>query len=64
MAKTPKSKTKDKHTSGFMLRLPGAYRAPMAALKAKNRRPMTTELQLALDKHFKDEGIAPPATSN
>ena len=63
MAKTPKPKPKDQHKSGFMVRLPDAYRGPMATLKAKNRRPMTTELQMALDKHFKEEGIKPPDSS-
>lgn len=56
MAKKPK---KDQHKSGFLVRLPESYRPPLERLKAKNKRPITSEVQLALDKHFKDEDAKP-----
>jgi hypothetical protein len=55
-----KKKPGDKHKSGFMIRLPEAYRAPLSTLKTKNRRPTTTEVQIALDKHLQSEGVKPP----
>jgi len=58
MAKTPKKKP-DTHKSGFMVRLPESYRTILSKLKAKNRRTITVEIQIALDKHAKDEGIPP-----
>ena len=60
MAKKKTEPPKDQHKSGFMVRLPEPYRAAMMALKAKNKRPMTSEIQIALDKHLKDEGMQPP----
>jgi hypothetical protein len=57
-------KPKDQHKSGFMVRLPERYRPTFAALYKKHRRPMTVEVQIALEKHAKDEGVTlPPDTS-
>jgi predicted DNA-binding protein len=53
----PRSKPKDQHKSSFMVRLPEAYRERLAQLKARTRRPITAEVQLALDKHFRDEKV-------
>jgi hypothetical protein len=47
----------DRHQSGFLVRLPEAFRGPLDELKAKHRRAITTEVQIALEKHFRDEGI-------
>lgn len=55
MAKKPTAK--DRHKSGFMVRLPEKYRELMAKLRMKNRRTITTEVQIALDEHLKREGI-------
>lgn len=52
-------KQKDQHKSGLMVRLPEEYRPKLLELKAKNRRPTTTEVQIALDKHLQSEGIKP-----
>lgn len=61
MAKTSKPGPKpDRHKSGFMVRLPNAYREAMAALRAKSRRTITMEIRVALDKHLQAEGIEPP----
>lgn len=51
----PKSKPKDLHRSSFMVRLPESYRERLTSLVARTKRKMTTEVQIALDKHFKDE---------
>lgn len=61
MAAKKKAK-KDGHKSGFMVRLPEQYRPPLEQLRKKSKRPMTSEVQVALDKHFKDEGLTPPGT--
>ena len=50
----------DLHRSGFMVRLPESHRAPLAALKAKHRRAMTVEIQIALEKHYRDEKVDHP----
>ncbi len=62
MAKGEKKppKGKDRHASGFMIRFPEAYREAMNKLKAKTRRTITVEAQIALDKHLKENGIEPP----
>lgn len=62
MAAKKKAK-KDAHKSGFMVRLPEQYRPPLEQLKKKTRRTITVEVQLALDKHLKDEGLTPPGTA-
>lgn len=54
-----KAKPKDKHKSAFMVRLPERYRGALESLKAKTRRATTVEVQIALDKHLKDEGQSP-----
>ena len=53
----------DQHVSNFMVRMPMHYRPALAALKAKNRRPITVELQIALDRYLASEGIKPPDSS-
>ena len=58
----PKSKSpKDRHASGFLVRLPEACRDALQKLKAKTRRALTVETQLALDEHLRRAGIEPPA---
>lgn len=54
-----KKKT-DRHKSGFMVRLPAIYRELLNQVRLKSRRTITVEVQIALDKHLKDEGIQPP----
>lgn len=46
--------------TGFMVRLPDRFRPVMEALRKKNRRPMTEEVQIALEKYVLSEGISPP----
>ncbi len=56
------TKAADLHKSGFMVRLPEEFRACLKELKAKNRRDFTVEVQIALEAHFKANGIKfPPA---
>ena len=52
-------KTADRHKSGFMIRLPESYRTLISALTDKSRRTITTEVQVALDKHAKDAKVPP-----
>lgn len=52
-----KKPAKDAHKSGFMVRLPEAYRGRLKKLTGRTKRKITTEVQVALDKHFKDESI-------
>jgi hypothetical protein len=47
----------DQHKSKFMVRLPEAYREKLAKLTARTRRAITVEVQIALDKHFKEEKV-------
>ena len=49
----------DRHASGFMVRLPETFRDLLWKLREKNRRPITEEVQIALEKHLKDEGAWP-----
>ena len=56
-------KPKDKHKSGFMVRLPESHRPVLAALKKKNRRATTEEVQIALEAHYQKEGMPLPGTS-
>jgi hypothetical protein len=58
-----KSKPKDQHKSGFLVRLPVAYRGKLEELRKTTRRPFTTEIQVALDAHMKANGVEPPDTS-
>ena len=46
--------------SGFMVRLPESHRTPLDLLKKKHRRATTVEVQIALEKHYKDESLPPP----
>lgn len=50
----------DAEGRGYMVRLPEAYREPVTRLSRRNRRPITTEVQIALEKYFRDHGIEPP----
>ncbi len=50
-------KPKDKHKSGFMVRLPAEYHEKLRRLTERTQRKMTTEVQRALDRHFKAEKI-------
>jgi hypothetical protein len=61
-AKKSAKRTTDRHRSGFMLRLPENHRLALEELRKKNRRTFTEEVQIALEKHYKDEGVRlPPA---
>lgn len=55
-----KKKAGAQKQSGFMIRLPEWHRAPLDRLKDKNRRPTTVEVQIALEKHYKAEGVDGP----
>lgn len=58
MGKSRKPQPKpDQHRSSFMVRLPEAYRERLTRLVGRTKRKMTTEVQLALDKHFRDEKV-------
>jgi hypothetical protein len=58
-----KKKPKDQHKSGFMVRLPESHRPPLDALKKKHRRATTTEVQIALERHYQAEGVPPPGST-
>lgn len=60
MAK-PKTKPTDRHKSGFMVRLPEAYRTLLQALQDKNQRSMTVEVQRALLLYAEREKVPAPA---
>lgn len=60
MAK-PKKPAKDQHRSGFLVRLPEEFRAPMEAAKAKLGQAYTVAVQRALRAYLKANGIEPPA---
>lgn len=61
MAKKKTGRPKpDQHKSGFMVRLPEAYREKLKALKAITGRPYTTEVRWLLDARLREAGIAPP----
>jgi hypothetical protein len=60
VAKKKADRPKDQHKSGFMVRLPEWHRAVLEGLKAKNRRPITAEVQIALERHYKAEGVKFP----
>lgn len=55
-AKKP-AKPKDKHKSGFLVRLPESYRVALTELKRRTRRPITQEVQIALEAHLKAAGV-------
>jgi hypothetical protein len=50
----------DRHRSGFMLRLPEVYRVQLRKLRAQTRRPMTTDIQIALEKYLAEFQLWPP----
>ncbi len=54
------SKPKDRHKSGMLVRIPARLLPPLAALKAKNRRPYTTEVAIAIESHLKTNGVKIP----
>jgi hypothetical protein len=58
--KVASERTQDRPRSGFMLRLPEEHRIVLEELRSKYRRSLTTEVQIALEKHYRDEGIAFP----
>lgn len=58
-----KKAAKDRHRSGFMVRLPEPYREALAELRRKTRRAITVETQIALDEHLKMNGITPPSAN-
>ena len=60
MAK-PKKPAKDQHKSGFLVRLPEEFRAPLEALKDKLGQPYTVAVQRALRAYLKANGVEPPA---
>lgn len=55
MAKKKKPTAKSDQGGNFMVRLPDDYRAKLERLIAVSKRSFTAEVQVALDKHFKDE---------
>jgi hypothetical protein len=50
----------DRHRSPFMIRLPPIYQEQLRKLRAITRRPMTTEVQIALEKHLAENKLWPP----
>ena len=58
--KTNTPRKTDCHSSTYLVRVPVWCRPALVALKAKNRRPTTTELLIALERHCESEGIPPP----
>lgn len=58
--KKPKAKQPDAHRSGFLVRIPEAYRAKLEELKTKTDRPYTAAVRRALDAYLKEHGIQPP----
>ncbi len=60
MAKNKKQNGRDRHASGFMVRLPEVYRTQLHQLCAQTRRTMTTEIQIALEEHLAKSGLWPP----
>lgn len=50
----------DFHLSNLMVRLPEWCRPALDELKAKNRRPFTIEILIALERHCQAEGVAVP----
>jgi hypothetical protein len=44
----------------FMLKLPEVYRQQLRRLKLKNRRPISTEVMIALEEYLAKAGLWPP----
>jgi hypothetical protein len=60
MAKNKKQNGGDRHTSGFMVRLPEAFRTQLQQMCAQTRRTMTVEIQIALEEYLAKSGLWPP----
>lgn len=45
------------------LRFPAPLVEAMRELARRNRRPLTTEISIALEKHLKEHGLWPPAST-
>ena len=54
-SKKVKPRTSDRHKDTYMVRVTGAGRTRLAELAAKNRRPMSTELDIAVEERYKRE---------
>lgn len=52
----------DRHTSGFMLRLPETYRTQVNLLRLRTSRSITEEVRTALEAHLASHGLWPPGT--
>jgi hypothetical protein len=67
LTELPMSKKKkarpDQHKSGFLVRLPVAYRALLQELKRKTDRPITASVRRGVDKELRENGIEPPAST-
>jgi hypothetical protein len=61
LIRVAKPKKKDNHKSGFLVRLPEAYRGLLQLLKQKTDRPITASVRRGVDKELKENGIEPPA---
>jgi hypothetical protein len=57
VARTPKP---DIRSACFNLRLGKRYHGPLVELAARNRRTMTAEVELALERHLQEQGLWPP----
>lgn len=60
MAKQPRRKQKDMHQSGFLVRLPEAYRGPLEELKAATGCPLAVSVRRAVRAYLKEHGKTPP----
>lgn len=63
MSKKKPQGPKDQHKSGFLVRLPEAYRAKLQEHKDKTDRPFSVAVRRAVDAYLKGNGIEPPGTS-
>jgi hypothetical protein len=52
-------KRADAHASTFVVRLPEVFRGQLAKLRLTTRRPITVEVQLALEEHLRKHGLWP-----
>lgn len=61
MAKAKRKTTRpDQHTSGFLVRLPTAYRAKLRELKDRTDVPIAASVRRAVDAYLLAVGIEPP----
>jgi hypothetical protein len=58
-----KKKTPDAHKSGFLIRLPEAYRPKLQEHKSKTGCPFSEAVRRAVDAYLKANGVAPPSQS-